>query len=194
MISPELSMIQQNEQKSAELSRAVDDFLQRGGVIGTLQGFSHKPKPYGRQLNASKPAPHRRTRQAIQNAVAKPPPSDRETMLAQQLEQARELAKTMTMTDAGRASGLSKHMLKRFASEGGFTFQRYQPPPGVNYAKADRIDPIADAMNVLRIKEARDRGLSRKAARDLIGISNTLMHRLIADYQIDYPLKRIHRK
>ncbi|MCF5709569.1 hypothetical protein GIV19_20120 [Pseudomonas syringae] len=195
MISPELSMIQRNKERSAALEAEVAEFLKRGGVIGTLQGFAYKPRPYGRMGPAVAPAPHRRTRAAIQAAAPKPTPAqDRAAAEAIQLEQVRELAKTMTLSAAGRESGLSKHMLKRYSAEGGFEFQRYQPPLGVNNAKTDRIDPIADAMNVLRIKEARDRGLSRNAAKNLIGISSTLMERLIADFNIDYPVARIYRK
>jgi len=195
MISPELSLIQRNKERSAVLEAEVAEFLKRGGVIGTLQGFAYKPKPYGRAVPAAAPAPHRRTRQAIYAAVLKPTAADeREKRDAEQIVQVRELARTMTLTDASRASGLSKHMLKRYASEGEFSFQRYIPPPDLERTKPERIDPIADAMNVLRIKAARDRGLSRKAAMDLIGISNTLLERLIADYSIDFPPKRIHRK
>ncbi|WP_122581122.1 hypothetical protein [Pseudomonas viridiflava] len=195
MISPELSMIQRNKERSAVLEAEVAEFLKRGGEIGTLQGFAYKPRPYGRMGPAVAPAPHRRTRAAIQAAAPKPTPAqDRAAAEAIQLEQVRELAKTMTLSAAGRESGLSKHMLKRYSAEGGFEFQRYQPPLGVNNAKTDRIDPIADAMNVLRIKEARDRGLSRNAAKNLIGISSTLMERLIADFNIDYPVARIYRK
>lgn len=195
MISPELSMIQRNKERSAVLEAEVAEFLKRGGVIGTLQGFAYKPRPYGRMGPAVAPAPHRRTRAAIEAAAPKPAPApDRAAADAAQLEQVRQLAKTMTLSAAGRESGLSKHMLKRYSAEGGFEFQRYQPPLGVNNAKTDRIDPIADAMNVLRIKEARDRGLSRNAAKNLIGISSTLMERLIADFNIDYPVARIYRK
>ncbi|WP_122418607.1 hypothetical protein [Pseudomonas viridiflava] len=195
MISPELSMIQRNKERSTVLEAEVDKFLKRGGVIGTLQGFACKPRPYGRMGPAVAPAPHRRTRAAIQAAAPKPTPAQaRAAAEAVKLEQVRELAKTMTLSAAGRESGLSKHMLKRYSAEGGFEFQRYQPPLGVNNAKTDRIDPIADAMNVLRIKEARDRGLSRNAAKNLIGISSTLMERLIDDFNIDYPVARIYRK
>lgn len=195
MISPELSMIQRNKERSAALEAEVAEFLKRGGEIGTLQGFAYKPRPYGRMGPAVAPAPHRRTRAAIQAAAPKPTPApDRAAAEAVQLEQMRELAKTMTLSAAGRESGLSKHMLKRYSAEGGFEFQRYQPPLGVNNAKTDRIDPVADAMSVLRIKEARDRGLSRNAAKNLIGISSTLMERLIADFNIDYPAARIYRK
>lgn len=188
-------MIQRNKERSAVLEAEVAEFLKRGGEIGTVQGFAYKPRPYGRMGPAVAPAPHRRTRAAIQAAAPKPTPAqDRAAAEAIQLEQVRELAKTMTLSAAGRESGLSKHMLKRYSAEGGFEFQRYQPPLGVNNAKTDRIDPVADAMNVLRIKEARDRGLSRNAAKNLIGISSTLMKRLIADFNIDYPAARIYRK
>ncbi|RMT29645.1 hypothetical protein ALP50_04469, partial [Pseudomonas syringae pv. spinaceae] len=80
------------------------------------------------------------------------------------------------------------------AAEHRFSYKAFDPSPALACVKAERIDPVADALNVLRIKEARDRGLSRKAAKDLIGISSTLMERLLKDFAIDYPLHRIRRK
>ncbi|MDA3136865.1 hypothetical protein HG619_19680 [Pseudomonas syringae] len=44
-------------------------------------------------------------------------------------------------------------------------------------------------MNVRYIKEARNLGPAKK----LIWISSTLMERLIADFDIDYPANRIYR-
>ncbi|AKF46380.1 Prophage PssSM-03, Orf48 [Pseudomonas syringae pv. syringae str. B301D-R] len=50
MISPELSTIQRNKERSAALEAEVAAFLKRGGVIETKKGFPSKPKPkqYGR--------------------------------------------------------------------------------------------------------------------------------------------------
>ncbi|KTB99864.1 hypothetical protein [Pseudomonas syringae] len=198
MISPELSTIQRNKERSALLGAEVAEFLKRGGVIETKQGFPLTPEPkrYGRMsAPAAPPAPHRRTRQAIQDAMPIPPPPDeRERLLKEQAAIAKELAMTMTITDVGRRTGMSRHMLRKFATEGRFDYKPFDPSPSLKLVQAERINPITDAMNVLRIKEARDRGLSRKAAKDLIGISSTLMERLIKDFAIDYPLHRIHRK
>ncbi|RMR06599.1 hypothetical protein [Pseudomonas syringae group genomosp. 7] len=198
MISPELSTIQQKAPQSAKLAAQVAEFLASGRVIETKKGFPLRPEPrtYGRMRAAAAPAPRRRTKEAMR-AATPPPPSQnlpRGHVSDEMVAQIRRMAQTTTITDVGRNTGISRHMLRKIATEHRFDYKPFDPSPGLACVKADRIDPIADAMNVLRIKEARDRGLSRKAAKDLIGISSTLMERLLKDFAIDYPLHRIHRK
>lgn len=200
MISPELSTIQRNKERSAVLEAEVAEFLKRGGVIGTLKGFPVRPEPkrYGRMsvTTARPPEPHRRTKEAIRAAA--PPPSTqnlpRGHVSDEVVAQIRHMAQTTTITDVGRNTGVSHHMLRKIASEHRFEYKPFDPSPSLACVKAARIDPVTDALNVLRIKEARDRGLSRKAAKDLIGISSTLMERLLKDFAIEYPLHRIRRK
>ncbi|RML70550.1 hypothetical protein ALQ91_101850 [Pseudomonas syringae pv. syringae] len=108
--------------------------------------------------------------------------------------QIRHMAQTTTITDVSRTTGVSLHMLRKIAAAHRFEYKRFDPSPHLSRVKVQRIDPVADALNVLRIKDARDRGLSRYAAKNLIGISSTLMERLIADFNIDYPVNRIYRK
>jgi len=62
--------------------------------------------------------------------------------------------------------------------------KKHDPTP---FLKPPQIDPIADAMNVIRVKAARDQGLARKQAAARLGISRTLIDRLVEDYCIDYP-------
>ena len=196
MISPELSMIQRNKERSAVLEAEVAEFLKSGGVIATLQGFAYKPRPYGRMMPAATPAPRRRTKEAMR-AAAPPHPEPnlpRGHVSDEVVAQIRHMAQTTTITDVSRNTGISHHMLRKIAAEHRFEYKRFDPSPGLACVKAERIDPVADALNVLRIKEARDRGLSRYAAKNLIGISSTLMERLIADFNIDYPVNRIYRK
>lgn len=200
MISPELSTIQRNKERSALLEAEVAEFLKRGGVIGTLKGFPVRPEPkrYGRMTapTARPPEPHRRTKEAIRAAAPPESPQNlpRGHVSDEVVTQIRHMAQTTTITDVGRKTGVSHHMLRKIASEHRFEYKPFDPSPGLACVKAARIDPVADALNVLRIKEARDRGLSRKAAKDLIGISSTLMERLLKDFAIDYPLHRIRRK
>ncbi|GFZ67442.1 hypothetical protein PSE10B_39640 [Pseudomonas amygdali pv. eriobotryae] len=196
MISPELSTIQRNKDRSAALEAEVAEFLKSGGVIATLQGFAYKPRPYGRMGPAATPAPRRRTKEAMR-AAAPPSPEPnlpRGHVSDEVVAQIRHMALTTTITDVSRNTGVSHHMLRKIAAEHRFEYKRFDPSPHLACVKAERIDPVADALNVLRIKEARDRGLSRYAAKNLIGISSTLMERLIADFNIDYPANRIYRK
>ncbi|RMT88979.1 hypothetical protein ALP41_03695 [Pseudomonas savastanoi pv. nerii] len=189
-------MIQRNKERSAVLEAEVAEFLKSGGVIATLQGFAYKPRPYGRMMPPATPAPRRRTKEAMR-AAAPPPPEPnlpRGHVSDEVVAQIRHMAQTTTITDVSRNTGVSHHMLRKIAAEHRFEYKRFDPSPGLACVKAERIDPVADALNVLRIKEARDRGLSRYAAKNLIGISSTLMERLIADFNIDYPANRIYRK
>ncbi|PBP95319.1 hypothetical protein CCL17_23930 [Pseudomonas congelans] len=195
MISPELSMIQRNKERSAVLEAEVAEFLKSGGVIATLQGFAYKPRPYGRMMPAATTAPRRRTKEAMRAAAPPPEPNlPRGHVSDEVVAQIRHMAQTTTITDVSRNTGVSHHILRKIATEHRFEYKRFDPSPALACVKAERIDPVADSLNVLRIKEARDRGLSRYAAKNLIGISSTLMERLIADYNIDYPVNRIYRK
>ncbi|RMU05752.1 hypothetical protein ALP36_04279 [Pseudomonas syringae pv. coriandricola] len=91
MISPELSMIQRNKERSAVLEAEVAEFLKSGGVIATLQGFSYKPRPYGRMGTAATPAPE--------------PNLPRGHVSDEVVAQIRHMAKTTTITDVSRSHG-----------------------------------------------------------------------------------------
>ncbi len=68
----------------------------------------------------------------------------------------------------------------------GFEFKAFSPASNlIPY----QHDPVADALNVVRIKAARDRGISQKAAVAELGMSNTMINRLIREFDIDYPLQ-----
>ncbi len=106
---------------------------------------------------------------------------------AEQAEVVRKLAETMTITDVMRETGLSIYRLRKMARVHGFEYTAFVPASNlIPY----QTDPVADALNVLQIKAARDRGISRKAAVVELGLSNTMINRLIREYNIDYPLKR----
>lgn len=195
MISMELSAVQQKKEKRAELDAAVADFVAHGGTIATLQGFVQQPrrapKAYGRLALGDRPAPQRRRapkpvadgekaeRAAKQEALNK--------ARAEQFEQIRELAKTMTITEVVYEVGLSNQRLRAIATELGFEFQKYDPRPNL---KPNQVKRENDPANVAGIIAARDRGLSRKAARDELGISDSLMNRLLKEYGVTYPIQR----
>ncbi|WP_440061500.1 hypothetical protein ACTAB0_11660 [Pseudomonas syringae] len=190
MISPELSTIQRNKERSALLEAEVAEFLKRGGVIGTLKGFPVRPepKPYGRMSApvARQPEPRRRTKEAMRAAAPTDVIPDRCNAQAERIEMVRKLAATMTITNVLRQTGLSIYLLRKMARVHGFEYVPFNP--SVNLAPK-KTDPIADAMNVVRLKAARDRGISRKAAVIELGLSNTMINRLILEYSIDYPLQ-----
>lgn len=196
MISNELSMIQHNSVLSAELAAAMDSFLNQGGVISTLEGFVHKPKPpakaYGRISDVPKPRLQR-------SKPVEKKPCDKATALYEAEEKARIeiedrvrlLAKTMTLAETIRETGMSKTRLRNMATSCGFQFRRYDPTPSL---KPNSVNRVADAMNVVRIKAARDQGMSRKDACAEMRISGSLMKRLMSEYNIDFPGHRPGRK
>ncbi|KTB83008.1 hypothetical protein GE543_15080 [Pseudomonas sp. SZ57] len=190
MISPELSTIQQKAPEAEELAAQVAEFLANGGVIETKKGFPLKPaaKKYGRMSPpvARPPAPRRRTKEAMQAAAPQDVIQDRCNARAEQVEVVRKLAETMTITDVMRETSLSIYRLRKMARVHGFEFKAFSPASNlIPY----QHDPVADALNVVRIKAARDRGISQKAAVAELGMSNTMINRLIREFDIDYPLQ-----
>lgn len=190
MISPELSLIQQKAPEAAELAAQVAEFLASGGEIETKKGFPSKPKPkqYGRMTHppARPPAPKHRTKEALRAAAPKDAIQDRCHARAEQVEVVRRLAETMTITDVMRETSLSIYRLRKMARVHGFEYKAFSPASNlIPY----QHDPVADALNVVRIKAARDRGISRKAAVIELGLSNTMINRLIREFDIDYPLQ-----
>lgn len=195
MISNELSTIQQNSALSAELAAAMDSFLSQGGVIATLQGFVHKPVPpakaYGRKHDDRKPkAKQKQIEQAPCPHMAGVAEA-REKARIELENRIRTLAETMTLAETIRETGYSKCKLRAIAKECGFKFKRYDPTPTL---KPNSVNRVADAMNVLRIKSARDRGMSRKDACAELRISASLMNRLLSEYSINFPQHRQGRK
>lgn len=103
----------------------------------------------------------------------------------------RTLAATMTLAEVQRETGLGSFALRNMARSDGFEFQPYDPTQNLKPNSADRT---MDALNVIRIKDARDRGLSRHAAQVDLDISYSLMKRLLAEYGIEYPTQMPGRK
>lgn len=190
MISLELSTVQQNREQSASIDAAVAAFLAKGGEIQTLSGFPAKPepKPYGRRNagHVRQPLPRRRTKEALRAAAPKDMIQDRFNARFDQVEVICKLAETMTITDVMRKTDVSIYRLRKMARLHGFEYKAFSPASNlIPY----QTDPVADALNVVRIKAARDRGVSQKAAVVELGLSNTMIKRLIREFNIDYPLQ-----
>lgn len=188
MISMELSGVQHNTDKSAELAAATALFLAKGGSVDTLEGFVKKAdpaaKPYGR--NSAPPASGDTV-----PAKRKPKPSTGASGVRVSEEvkaRVKHLAQTLPRVRIHEATGLSGYVLNRIAEEGGFKFIRLNAN---DITITRKPDPVADAINVARIKDARDRGLSQTAAFKDLQISNTLLKRLIREFAIDYPQRQV---
>lgn len=87
----------------------------------------------------------------------------------------RELAKTMTIDKAMAATGKSESAMRRASHEGGFTF------------KSKVVDRERDLKLIERLAALRDAGVSRIAACRKVGISDTLLNRLVLDYDFNFP-------
>lgn len=195
MISPELSTIQRNQAEAERLADAVAEFQRRGGVVEALPGFGasrteavparkHATKPYGREFPKH---PARQIPKSKRVVAAE----ERAKAKSAMVRKVRELAQTMTKAEIIRETGLSGYTLRKLGYDYGIKFKKFDSTP---FLKPNAMDRSHDAENVQRLIDARDRGLSRKEAMVDLSMSNSLIYRLIADYQIDYPLKRIHRK
>jgi hypothetical protein len=199
MISNELSMVQHNSAISARLASAVDEFLSRGGQIQQAQSLGYVPKPVtygsfappGRGIERARPEPR-----IVPKPLAMPTERDFHQLRSDSVEKLalvaklRAMAETMTQAEAALETGIHRTQLSRLGRAHGLEFK-----PAENNGKANlithRIDPVEDARNVKRLKAMRDIGVSRRQAANRMGISTTLMRRLITDYDIDYPLARL---
>ncbi|MCF5708935.1 hypothetical protein GIV19_16765 [Pseudomonas syringae] len=195
-MTTELSAIQRNQVESARLAEAMAEFQKRGGVVEALPGFgasntealpAHKPvtKPYGRDFPRQPPA---RQIPKSKRVVAA---EERANAKSAMVRKVRELAATMTKAEIMRETGLSGYTLRKLGYDYGIEFRKFDPTP---FLKPNALDRSHDAANIERLVSARDRGLTRKQAMADLGISNSLMYRLIEDYGIDYPLQRVRKK
>jgi hypothetical protein len=186
MISMELSTVQQNTARSADLAQATAAFLATGGSIRTLEGpvFRPKPeaKPYGRQTAPLPKLKPKRAKTQVRRAS-----SLRTEVNDALLQQIRDLAPVSSKMKVERETGISRYLLNRLAKEHGFEFKKHDPNPNL---RPPTIDPVADALNVLRVKALRDQGLARKQAAAAMGVSHNLVARLIRDYAIDFPTRQ----
>ncbi len=184
MISMELSGVQRNKEQSQRYATATEQFLARGGKIKVLEGYVRtepvEPKPYGRLATA---AP-----KETESPKAKRKAWNEGVRVSQVVkDRVQQIAPTMTLAEAIKETGLSKYVLKRIADAGRFEFKQWDATANL---QEKRIDPVADALNVVRIKDACNRGLTQKAAIRELGISNTLMKRLIKEFDIAYPVRQ----
>lgn len=189
MISMELSGVQHNTDKSAEIAAATARFLAKGGAVDTIEGFVKKTadpvaKPYGRNS-----APAVRGDTVPAKRKPKPRTGASGVRVSEEVKAwVRHLAQTLPRVRIHEATGLSGYVLNRIAEEGGFKFIRLNAN---DITITRKPDPVADAMNVARIKDARDRGLSQTAAFKDLQISNTLLKRLIREFAIDFPQRQV---
>lgn len=164
--------------RMAEIEATKAEFFARGGQINESAAANYVPRPPAipgqpselkLQRQARAQAEYARTRALIEARQA-------------QEDLVRSLAATMTYAQAIAASGLSQPTLYRIAKAGGFSFQ---PDPRLGRGERTYVDE--------RLKALRDVGLSRHAAAKQMGISGTVLTRLLTMYEISYPSKKPRR-
>lgn len=177
-VSLELSMVQRNQAESARLAAAMSDFLLRGGQISTTPPMQTAPKPYGRKMSATtKATPKARKRDRASRAYS-----------AELIDRIAEMAETMTCAQVSEVVNLTQNQLRCMGTRNSFTFAAAGFNAGHSNLVLNQIDHEADAKNVERIKAFRDLGISQRQAQQRMGIGCTMFRRLIADYDIDYPV------
>lgn len=185
MISHDLSLVELNSSASAELSALTAAYLANGGTIGSTSAPAPAPQPYGRNTvnEAARGKQRRRSGptaydRALEKSKAK------EQAKIEMAERVRVLAAHMSITKVQQETGINRRKLNQLADEFGFDFQDRK----ANQRKgASRAVPIADAMDVARIRAAQQKGLSRHQATLALGFSRMRLDRLISIFGIDYP-------
>jgi hypothetical protein len=165
MISTELSMIQMLNPRRHELALLQEAFLNKGGTIEVLPGSSFVPPPVRHEPSATVGRKGKST-------------GTSNCKIAERMEYVstiRELAKTMTVTEAMEATGKSESAMRRAAFEGDFRFV------------SKIINPEKDLRLIERLSALRDAGISRRIACLQAQISPTLICRLEQDYDFVYP-------
>ncbi|MCK9802131.1 hypothetical protein M1B34_31845 [Pseudomonas sp. MAFF 302030] len=165
-VSNNLSLVEQHRPVSNEIADQTALFLAAGGKIQIPE----------RVIQVKKPPKER----------CQPPNFQRSTVRAetsQQVARIRESAKTMTRREICIQEDISLGVLKGIASRNGIKFLIR----GKNSCPPNKADPDLDALLVIQIKECIAKGINRQQCCLSVGISYSLLYRLIDDYGIDYP-------
>ncbi|QLL11737.1 hypothetical protein [Pseudomonas chlororaphis] len=166
MISHELSMIQLNAPRSAELASHIEAFLSVGGTIQELPGF---------QRTKDRPP-----------CTYPPDFSTQKNMNAKEgrISRVRSMAKTMTAQEICDAEGLSRGELRGLQKRYGFTCKSVDR---TGKAPPNKMKPEEEAIILTKIHEAAAEGLSQRACCAKHGFSDTVLRRLERDYGFTYP-------
>ena len=166
MISNHLSMIDQLRPASNELSAQIAQYLAMGGEI-------HTP--------TSRPLPQKPTEERRQPPNFQRPAVKSET--EHQVSRIRELAQTLCRGEICKQEGISLGVLKGLAKRYNIEFQVRAKITGAPNKATHELE----ALLVIQVKECIAKGINRQQCCLSVGISSSLLYRLIDDYSIDYP-------
>ncbi|WP_447741620.1 hypothetical protein [Pseudomonas laurentiana] len=165
--------------QSIDLEDAQAAFLASGGQIVVLEGFQYVPF---RQRHHPEPKPNRV--KPVRPAKEHP----QQTRAKARTAQVAELAKTMTCGEVAELLGETKTALWGVAARGGFKF--FSPPKPAKPEKATAEPSQEDRDLANKIIALRDSGLSRWGVTLELGIGNCRFARILAVFDIDFPLQR----
>ena len=158
-------------QRQAELEAAKAAFFASGGRVVEIAGFTYKPLPFRKHPESTCRIP-----KGVQQGARQQRSKERAVVIA-------EMAQTMTCREVSKALGIPQNTLWTMSQREGFTFVAGCQ----GRRKTPYTDEAADAKLAERIIALRDVGLSRHQVEKHIGISNSVLVRIITAYQIDFP-------
>lgn len=162
-----------------DLEAAKAAFFASGGQLVVLEGFTYRPLP---QRKHPEPKP-KRLKPA---SPAKEHPQ--QTRAKARAAQVSELAKTMTCGEVAELLGETKTALWGVAARGGFRF--FSPPKPTRPEKVKAEPSQEDRDLADKIIALRDSGMSRWGVTLELGIGNCRFARILAAFDIDFPLQR----
>lgn len=165
--------------QSIDLEAAKAAFFASGGQIIVLEGFQYVPF---RQRHHPEPKPKRV--KPVRPAKEHP----QQTRAKARTAQVAELAKTMTCGEVAELLGETKTALWGVAARGGFKFFSPPKPPEPVKMKAEPSQEDRDM--AAKIIALRDSGMSRWGVTLELGIGNCRFARILAEFDIDFPLQR----
>lgn len=164
---------------SIDLEAAKAAFFSSGGRIIVLEGFQYVPF---RQRHHPEPKPKQ------VKPVKKERGGERKSRAKARTAQVEELAKTMTCGEVAKLLGETKTALWGVAARGGFRF--FSPPKPARPEKVKAEPSQEDRDLADKIIALRDSGMSRWGVTLELGIGNCRFARILAAFDIDFPLQR----
>ncbi|MDI3370430.1 MULTISPECIES: hypothetical protein [Pseudomonas] len=164
---------------SIDLEAAKAAFFSSGGRIIVLEGFQYVPF---RERHHPEPKPKR------VKPVKQERGGERKSRAKARTAQVEELAKTMTCGEVAKLLGETKTALWGVAARGGFRF--FSPPKPARPEKVKAEPSQEDRDLADKIIALRDAGKSRWGVTLELGIGNWRFARILAEFDIDFPLQR----
>ncbi|MCE0912021.1 MULTISPECIES: hypothetical protein [Pseudomonas] len=165
--------------QSIDLEAAKAAFFASGGQIIVLEGFQYVPF---RQRHHPEPKPK------LVTPVKQERSGERKSRAKARTAQVEELAKTMTCGEVAKLLGETKTALWGVAARGGFRF--FSPPKPARPEKVKAEPSQEDRDLADKIIALRDSGMSRWGVTLELGIGNCRFARILAAFDIDFPLQR----